>query len=117
MSSRARAGLIAAALAVTHCGYESIDEHACPSGSTLTYESFGRGFLDGYCQTCHGQVGPARNGAPGGYNFGTAEDARAWKERIFARAAADNTTMPPGPDDPPAEARASLADWLACGAP
>jgi hypothetical protein len=38
-------------------------------------------------------------------------------DRIFARAAGDNTSMPPGPDDPPEAERAMLAEWLACGAP
>jgi hypothetical protein len=39
------------------------------------------------------------------------------RTRIFARSAADNDSMPPGPDDPPEAEREKLADWLACGAP
>jgi hypothetical protein len=116
MISRLSALTGALALLVS-CGFESIDEHSCPPGSTLTYESFGRGFLGANCQRCHGARGPDRQGAPSGYDFGTAEDARAWRERIYARAAGSNTTMPPGPDDPPAEEREKLADWLSCGAP
>lgn len=110
--------LLAGFLASSGCGFESIEERQCPpNGTELTYESFGRGFLDGYCQQCHGAAGPGRQGAPSGYDFGTAEDARAWRDRIFARAAGENTTMPPGPDDPPATERQKLAEWLACGAP
>ena len=45
------------------------------------------------------------------------EQAHVSRERIFLRSAADNTTMPPGPDDPPIEERAKLAEWIACGAP
>ena len=56
-------------------------------------------------------------GAPPDYDFGTLESVRHWKRRIFARAAADNVTMPPGPDDPPEADREQLAEWLACGAP
>lgn len=118
-----RAGLralIGAALVVLGaCQKETtIDERVCPpNGTALTYDNFGRGFLAANCQTCHGQPTEDRKGAPGGYDFGSAADARRFKDRIFARAAADNTTMPPGPDDPPAGEREKLAEWLACGAP
>ena len=74
-------------------------------------------FLADNCQTCHGQSSSDRKGAPSGYDFGTIEEVRAREPRIFARAAADNVTMPPGPDDPPAGERYKLAEWLACGAP
>jgi uncharacterized membrane protein len=106
-----------AGLAVACKTETTIDEVSCPQGSTLTYESFGRDFLAKNCQTCHGKSGSDRKGAPSGYDFGTVEGVRAHKDRIFARAAADNTTMPPGPDDPPREERDKLAEWLACGAP
>lgn len=96
----------------------SIEDYPCPQGGTkLTYESFGSRFLAENCQTCHGQESGGRKGAPSGFDFGTAAEARTHKARIFARAAADNVTMPPGPDDPPAAARQELAEWLACGAP
>jgi uncharacterized membrane protein len=95
-----------------------IDDRSCPPGGTkLTYENFGRGFMDANCQTCHGQPTADRRGAPGDYDFATVEEIRQYKARIFARAAADNTTMPPGPDDPPEAEREKLAEWLVCGAP
>jgi hypothetical protein len=105
---------------LTACGKgeTTIDERPCPSGGTaLTYENFGRTFLDQYCQVCHGKAGTDRNGAPSGYDFRDVESVRSLKDRIFARAAADNTSMPPGPDDPPRDERERLAEWLACGAP
>lgn len=107
------------ALALGACkGETTIDERACPpGGTTLTYDGFGRDFMAKNCQTCHGQPSADRKGAPGGYDFGTVEDVRRHEDRIFARAAADNTTMPPGPDDPPPAEREKLAEWLACGAP
>ena len=96
----------------------SIDDYPCPKeGTKLTYAQFGQGFLAQNCQTCHGQSSDERKGAPSGYDFGTVESVRSHKDRIFARAAADNVSMPPGPDDPPAAERAKLAEWLACGAP
>jgi len=105
--------------ALAACAKEtSLEDVSCPpAGSTLTYESFGRDFLATNCQTCHAGGTYDRKGAPSGYDFGTVEDVRRWRSRIFARAAADNVTMPPGPDDPPASERAKLAEWLACGAP
>lgn len=110
--------LLVWALLGAACGVDTLEETTCPpEGTTLTYTSFGQSFLSAHCQRCHGGAGPAREGAPAAYDFGTAEDARAWKERIYARSAANNTTMPPGPDDPSEEERTKLAEWLACGAP
>jgi uncharacterized membrane protein len=107
------------AVVVAACKPEtSLEDYPCPpQGTTLTYPSFGRGFLATWCQTCHGQASGERKGAPAGYDFGTLEDVRSARRRIFARAAVDNVTMPPGPDDPPAAERQALAEWLACGAP
>jgi len=96
---------------------DQLADRPCPPGSALTYESFGREFLAVHCQGCHGSTSSARRGAPSSYDFGTLEEVRRLRERIYARAAEGNVTMPPGPDDPPAAARADLADWLACGAP
>ncbi|MBI2375067.1 MAG: cytochrome c [Deltaproteobacteria bacterium] len=110
--------LFIVALMAFACGPAVLADHSCAEGAEgLTYETFGRDFLDRSCQRCHGAVGPDRKGAPTAFDFGTQASAAAWRERIFARAALDNTTMPPGPDDPSEEERQKLADWLACGAP
>jgi uncharacterized membrane protein len=96
----------------------SIDEVACPSGGTeLSYENFGQDFLGRYCQRCHASTASPRNGAPEAYVFDTLDDVRGLADRIFLRAAGQNTSMPPGPDDPPLAERQLLAEWLACGAP
>lgn len=90
---------------------EKLEDRACPPGSTLTYETFGRAFFERWCVRCHG--------GPNGYSgraFVTVELIRADRERIFVNAAGRNDTMPPGPDDPPREERERLAEWLACGA-
>lgn len=95
-----------------------MDERPCPpAGTTLSYDSFGREFMSTHCQRCHGMPSKDRQGAPSGYDFGSRDDVLRYRERIFSRAAADNTTMPPGPDDPPEAEREKLAEWLACGAP
>jgi len=114
--------LFAATLVVVSaagCGGEdSLEDATCPpNGTTLTYASFGRPFLDAHCQSCHASGARERNGAPSGYTFDSPADVQRLRSRIFVRAAGDNVSMPPGPDDPPAADRARLAEWLACGAP
>lgn len=95
-----------------------IEDYPCPPGGTqLTYQTFGRAFLDANCNGCHSAEAGYRNGAPSSFRFDTLDDVHAHVDRIFVRAAASNTTMPPGPDDPTPESRDQLAEWLACGAP
>lgn len=118
---RALTGRLAGATALVSlaaCKETTIDDWPCPpEGTTLTYENFGRAFMDDHCQRCHGVPSADRKGAPSAYDFGSRDDVHRHAARIFSRAAADNTTMPPGPDDPPAAEREKLATWLACGAP
>ena len=95
-----------------------LEDYPCPpEGTTLTYDSFGRAFLSSYCNRCHSADEGERSGAPESYRFDTLEDVRMHERRIFVRSAATNVSMPPGPDDPPADERDRLAEWLACGAP
>jgi mono/diheme cytochrome c family protein len=106
------------AFTLAGCKETTIEDRGCPpEGTKLTYATFGKSFMDTNCQRCHGQTSKERQGAPGDYDFASVDDVRVHKSRIFARAAADNTTMPPGPDDPPEVEREKLAEWLSCGAP
>jgi hypothetical protein len=99
------------------CNYESIDEHPCPPGGTdLTYENFGKFYFNKYCNYCHSAQIDERQGAPQNYVFNSRAAIAQHRERVFARAAGENDSMPPGPDDPPDAEREKLADWLACGA-
>ena len=94
-------------------GASKLEDHPCPpTGTKLSYENFGKRFFDQNCVYCHG--------GPNGYSsraFTTVDAIRASKDRIYVNAAGPNTSMPPGPDDPPQEERDKLAEWLACGAP
>ncbi|MDB4956599.1 MAG: hypothetical protein JWO36_4168 [Myxococcales bacterium] len=95
-----------------------IQDYPCPpQGTTLTYASFGQRFIDTNCSTCHSASAGSRHGAPENFQFDTIEDVHHRADRIFVRAAATNTSMPPGPVDPPPDERDKLAEWLACGAP
>ena len=114
----ARTAIAAVALAACIQAPTTIDEVPCPTaGTTLTYDNFGKELLREDCQWCHASDSTDRHGAPDWITFDSLDEVHAHLGRIFARAAADNTTMPPGPDDPPAATRAQLAEWLACGAP
>ena len=118
MISRPVLCLLSSWLFAVGCSSARLEDYDCPSeGSSLTYESFGKPFINGYCQPCHASAVDDRKGAPSSYGFDTYEQVLEHRERIFARAAADNDSMPPGPDDPSPEEREQLAEWLACGAP
>src|SRR5262245_54963777 len=100
-----RALALSAAIAVLAlsgaCDFASIEDYSCPPGGTkLTYDNFGRAFFAGNCNTCHSAETGDRKGAPENYAFDTLALIRKHKERIFARSAAQNDSMPPGPDDP-----------------
>ncbi|HEU0030494.1 MAG TPA: c-type cytochrome [Kofleriaceae bacterium] len=108
-------GYLASVAACIEPQGDPLDPAACPdTGTTLTYASFGATFFADHCNACHSQ---ARNGAPSAFRFDTLDEVRAHADRIYIRAAGSNTTMPPGPDDPPRDERDRLAEWLACGAP
>jgi hypothetical protein len=114
----ALAASTALGFALSGCSYETLEDHPCPKGgTTLTYQNFGANFFREYCNQCHSATLDDREGAPENDVFSDIDSIRALKDRIFVRAAGDNSSMPPGPDDPPYEQREKLADWLACGAP
>lgn len=96
----------------------AIEGRECPPGSVLTGENFGRPFLLTWCNGCHSAELPAngRQGAPVGVDFDTDEGVRQHLQRIYARAADNNATMPPAAG-PGLEERELLGEWLACGAP
>jgi len=98
--------------------YTEIEDYSCPpAGTTLTYDNFGASFMNTHCQWCHGSTVKDRLGAPGEFIFDSHDQVVQHKDRIFVRSAAENDSMPPGPDDPSEDERNKLAEWLACGAP
>jgi len=115
-----RIPLIIALAMLSSCSlfFTEMEDYPCPpEGTTLSYETFGALFMGKYCQQCHGSAVEDRQGAPGEFIFDTLEQIQRHRERIFVRSAADNDSMPPGPDDPSQQERDKLAEWLACGAP
>jgi uncharacterized membrane protein len=104
-------------LVVVGCG-TALESFDCPDeGTSLTYKNFGRAFLAAHCNKCHAADSSDRDGAPIAIVFDTHQQAQSLASRIFLRSAADNTSMPPGPDDPTDVERYDLAEWVACGMP
>lgn len=96
----------------------------CPPDSTLTYESFGRPFMESYCTQCHSSelTGKDRMGAELYHDFDTLDGIRQVAEHVDQTAGsgpdATNESMPPDDEDQPTlEERRQLAEWIACGAP
>lgn len=118
-TTRSLPSLAVLACLLSCCGpHQDFEEATCPpEGTLLTYENFGRQFMLDYCQSCHASSVKDRIGAPQGFFFDNLDDVHRFQERIYDRSAGDNTSMPPGPDDPPEAARDDLEEWLACGAP
>ena len=98
--------------------WETLAERPCPDDSALTWENFGGPYVLTYCSGCHHSGLPAgmRQDAPVEIDLESVALVREHAERVWARAADQNATMPPagapGPDE-----RALLGEWLACGAP
>lgn len=118
------ASLVALALTACHTHDEYTPSGAeCPEESTLTWDSFGKPFVEKYCTRCHSSAlsGSARQGAPNDHNFDTVEGIRAELEHVDGQAAAGpdvvNTGMPIGSPTPTEDERRQLGEWLACGAP
>jgi hypothetical protein len=97
----------------------------CPSDRTgLTYEAFGKNFMEQYCTRCHSTTlttPAARMGATPDHDFDVLAGIRGVREHIDQMAAAGptstNTRMPPASDSgpkPTLEERTKLGQWLAC---
>lgn len=98
-------------------------ESVCPPGSTLTYDNFGKPFMEAYCTQCHHSSlrGAARKGAPSFHDFDTIFGIRAVHEHIdqttASGPAATNLGMPEDDPKPTLAEREQLGEWIACGMP
>ena len=98
-------------------------ESVCTSDNQLSYENFGRAFMEGYCTRCHSSklTGAARNGAPLAHDFDSVDGVAAVGEHIDEWAAAGpkavNEIMPPTDPTPSEDERRKLGQWIACKTP
>jgi uncharacterized membrane protein len=100
------------------CGLEAADSattYTCDRTPPLTYDNFGRGYLEMHCNGCHSSLLPEahRVGAPANVDFDNKSMVLEWADRIEARATGDLPTMPPGGGPTPTEV-AQLEEWLYC---
>jgi len=104
--------------ACSEASLETNEVSDCPPDSAIDWQSFAEPLLLNHCTGCHSSHLPegARAKAPLGVDFDTHEKTLMWLERIAARSAGENTTMPPI-DTLTAQERALLGEWIACGAP
>lgn len=97
----------------------------CPTGSTVTYDSFAATFFSTHCTRCHSSTltdAAMRNGAPMDVNLDMrASITAAVGARVDSAAAGGptrvNIFMPLGPPIPSDEDRDRLGEWIACGMP
>lgn len=110
-------------LVLLGCQTEEAVDPLCDVAEPLTYETWGKGFIDTHCVGCHSSIIPPaqRRDAPAGIDFDTYRGILQWSERIEARAltdarAEDDTVviMPPGGGPTPEELD-MLEEWLYCG--
>lgn len=94
---------------------EDAPPYDCLRTPPLSYENFGKGFLERNCTGCHSSylVSPEeRNYAPLSVNLNTYADAVQWWERIEARTITD-LNMPPAGGLLDADLE-QLGEWLYC---
>jgi hypothetical protein len=98
-------------------------QSTCPDDSQLTYENFGKPFMEQYCTDCHSSTkrGDERMGAPSFHDFDTLFGIMAVSDHIdetsAAGPAAVNEGMPQDGPFPTLLERKKLGEWIACGMP
>jgi uncharacterized membrane protein len=84
--------------------------------STVTYASFGQGFVLDWCRGCHSAEASMRQDAPTTVDLDTLDEIRAQSWPIIRTTAGSGASMPPagGPSDADRE---MFIAWMSCGAP
>jgi len=88
---------------------------SCLREPQLTWDNFGKGFMDKQCNGCHSSLlvrQELRNGAPMGVDFDTFEGNLIWADRIYQRATIERS-MPLGGSPAPDELRL-FDEWMIC---
>ncbi|MCA9621269.1 MAG: hypothetical protein KC731_19740 [Myxococcales bacterium] len=88
----------------------------CDEAPSVTWQTFGRGFLTTHCQGCHASTAPDRRGAPPGLAFDDEASVAQHRDAILASVTGDTPTMPPN-GGPTQDDRDRVALWLLCDPP
>jgi uncharacterized membrane protein len=108
-------GLIAFALVGTFAAIAAAEGSTEGGSCEVTYDSFGKSFLDTYCVRCHSaeKTGFARYGAPDKVNLDVLDIVKKDKKDIV-KLVAVKKQMPPSGLKPTDEERAKVKTWLEC---
>jgi uncharacterized membrane protein len=102
-----------ALIAMLLCGCAAEESVETCDGPTITWETFGHGFVTTHCQGCHASTAIDRQGAPVDIVFDTEADVIAMSTRVLDAATSETPRMPPA-GGPTEEERALAAAWLGC---
>ena len=109
--------LLALAATAGACSVGLDLETPCDREAALSYDNFGRWFMNQYCAGCHSSLLPEdmRHGAPMGVDLDTYGGVLEQVEAIAEEVGGEAPSMPPG-GGPSDEERALLGEWLQCAA-
>lgn len=82
----------------------------------VTYDNFGKAFLEKYCTKCHVSTKTTmmtRMGAPAGSDFDKVEAVQQYKDKIVQLVTVKKS-MPPVAPKPADDEKAKLKTWLEC---
>lgn len=106
-------GLLLAACGSSGSGSSGATGDAGTTGAScadLTYDTFGKTFLDTYCISCHGSALAEQN-----IRFDTLAGLTSHKSKALSEVSSGG--MPPrGATSPSSDERAMFEEWIQCGA-
>lgn len=105
----------------TQNGCPSLTESQAMPGDPIdgdTYATFAAGFFSQHCTRCHASTltGPARDGAPVGFDWDLESSVRAHLPQIRIAVGVLNF-MPAAPPDPTCDERQRIVRWIDADAP
>jgi cytochrome c5 len=91
----------------------------CENGTSLTWGSFGNGFFEKYCTSCHSSSldSSRRGGAPLNSNFDNYGSILASRSKILINVGKIAGAKMPPSDIVPLDERKAIIEYLKCGAP
>ena len=91
----------------------------CENGTSLSWGSFGNGFFEKYCTSCHSSSldSSRRGGAPQSSNFDTYASILESRAKILVNVGKIAGAKMPPSDIVPLDERKAIIEYLKCGAP